>query len=395
MSTPVREGPIRILELRSSRGAGGGPEKTILQGAAQTDPARFAITVCYIRDARDTAFSLGTLAAELGVDYAEIEERHSFDPAIWPALRALVRDRHIDIVHAHEYKSDLLALLLGRVEHVIPMATAHGWTGHGSRERLLYYPADRWLLRRYPRVIAVSEQIRETLLAIGCRPERVTTVLNGIDPARFARRPGRREIGRASFNLPHTATVIGSVGRLEPQKRFDLLIEAFDALRRTRPDLRLVIAGEGSQHAMLSAMVTRLGLESHCLLAGHRADVVDVLHAFDLFVQSSEYEGTPNAVLEAMAVEAPVVATTSGGTEQLITHGVHGLLVPINQPDALAAALEEALSRPDEMATRAQAARARIVGELSFRRRMQTVERIYEQLAQGRSEPARSRPGAA
>lgn len=189
--------------------------------------------------------------------------------------------------------------------------------------------------------------------------------------------------------------MIGSVGRLEPQKRFDLLIEAFGALRRTRPDLRLVIAGEGSQRAMLSAMVTRLGLESHCLLAGHRPDVVDVLHAFDLFVHSSEYEGTPNAVLEAMAVEAPVVATTSGGTEQLITHGVHGLLVPINQPGALAAAIEEALSRPDAMATRAQAARARIEGELSFRRRMQTVERIYEQLAHDRPTPARSRSGAA
>src|SRR5689334_15938071 len=103
--------PIRVLELRSVRGTGGGPEKTILLGAARTDPDRFAVTVCYIRDRRDEVFGIGerTDVRGQGLDYLEITERHSLDPAIWPALRRLVRDRRIDIVHAHEYKTDLLA----------------------------------------------------------------------------------------------------------------------------------------------------------------------------------------------------------------------------------------------------------------------------------------------
>ena len=191
--------PIRILELRSVRGTGGGPEKTILHGAARTDPARFAVTVCYIRDRRDDVFALDALARQLGVDYVEVTERHSFDTAIWPALRRLVRERGIDIVHAHDYKTDLLALLLARAEGAIALATAHGWTGHAPRERRVYYPADRWILRRFPRVIAVSDEIRDTLIASGSRPERVVTVLNGIDPARFARTAGRwpRRQGRA------------------------------------------------------------------------------------------------------------------------------------------------------------------------------------------------------
>ena len=95
--------PIRVLELRSVRGTGGGPEKTILAGAARSDPGRFAVTVCYIRDRRDEIFALDRVAADLGVDYVEVAERHSFDRGIWKQLRALVRDRHIDIVHAHEY----------------------------------------------------------------------------------------------------------------------------------------------------------------------------------------------------------------------------------------------------------------------------------------------------
>ena len=179
--------PVQVLELRSVRGTGGGPEKTILAGAAQADSRRIRVTVCYIRDRRDAGFGIAARAADAGLDYVEILERHSLDRAIWPALRRLVRDRGIDIVHAHEYKTDLLALLLARSDGVVPLATAHGWTGHSRRERLVYYPADRRLLRRFPAVIAVSSEIRQTLLASGVPPARITTIANGIEASRFRR----------------------------------------------------------------------------------------------------------------------------------------------------------------------------------------------------------------
>lgn len=126
---------VRVLELRSATGAGGGPEKTILLGAEAADP-RIAVTVCYIRDARDNAFEIGERARRRGVDYVEIVEHGSFDRRVWPALRRLVRDRGIDIVHSHDYKTDLLAVMLSRTERIVPLATAHGWTGHSRRERL-------------------------------------------------------------------------------------------------------------------------------------------------------------------------------------------------------------------------------------------------------------------
>src|SRR5262245_25497438 len=121
--------PIRVLELRSVRGLGGGPEKTILHGAAMTDPARVKVTVCYIRDERDADFNIDVRAAALGLDYCEVMERSSMDPAIWPALRRLVRNKHIDIVHGHDYKTDLLAFLLSRAEEVVALSTVHGWSG--------------------------------------------------------------------------------------------------------------------------------------------------------------------------------------------------------------------------------------------------------------------------
>src|SRR5260370_38560090 len=94
--------PIRILELRSVRGIGGGPEKTILQGAALADPRHFAVTVCYLRNARDTAFRIDEQAAQLHIDYHEIHEGSSRDPRMWSSLRRSVRGRQIDFINCDE-----------------------------------------------------------------------------------------------------------------------------------------------------------------------------------------------------------------------------------------------------------------------------------------------------
>lgn len=372
---------IRVLELRSVRGTGGGPEKTILQGAAAADPSRFAVTVCYLREPRDPLFGIGAWAKQLGIDYLEIPERHPLDTGVINALRRLVREREIDIVHAHEYKTDGLAWMLARTEKVIPLATVHGWTGHSRRERWLYYPLDKWILARFPRLIAVSGEIRRELLRRGVRPERVTTILNGIDPEAFRRDRSRSPAVRDSLGFATGDIVLGTVGRLEPQKRFDRLLSVFAGLKKSRPHLRLVLVGEGSARGDLEALRQKLGIEKDCHILGHRADVADLHNAFDLFVQSSDYEGTPNVVLEAMALQTPVVATDVGGTGELISDGEHGLLVSPGDAERLSQAIARALDDSAATARRAAAARARIEGPLSFRTRMQAVEAIYEELA--------------
>jgi glycosyltransferase involved in cell wall biosynthesis len=377
--------PIRILELRSVRGTGGGPEKTILQGAARIDASTFQVTVCYVRDQRDPVFGVDARAAELAIDYVEVRERHSFDPTIFPALRRLVRTRRIDIVHAHDYKTNLIAYLLGRFEPIFPMTTVHGWTGHSARERWLYYPLDKRVLARFPRVLAVSSQIREVLLQHGARPERVSVMLNGIDHRRHHRSSARVQEVRSRLGVEPGEFVIGGVGRLEPQKRFDLLVEAFARIHDARANLRLLIVGEGSDRPTIEAAMRRHGVPNgRCRLVGHRDDVADLHHAFDLLVQSSDYEGTPNAVLEAMAMETPVVATDVGGTSELVRDGVDGLLVQPSDPRALADAIVEVLV--DEAGTRARvaAARRRVETELSFDARMRLLEDVYRDLVERR-----------
>jgi glycosyltransferase involved in cell wall biosynthesis len=374
--------PVRVLELRSVRGTGGGPEKTILTGAALSDPTQYAISVCYIRDRRDSAFLIDRRAAESGVDYVEVTEKHSFDYAVWPALRRIVRERRIDVVHAHDYKTNFYAWLLGKYESVVPMTTLHGYTGHSWRERV-YYAMDKRLVSRFPLVVAVSEDLRQTVIRAGARPERVVRVLNGIDDRMFRRDPTLAPAVRTALGLRQADVVIAGVGRLERQKRFDLLMQAFaDARRRTAGvPLRLVIVGEGSERQRLEEDCARLGLGDDCRFLGQRSDVAWLHCGFDLLVQSSDYEGTPNAVLEAMALETPVIATDVGGTAELIKSGVHGRIVPAGDARALADAIFEAVSNPSSLAPLARAARARVEQELSFRARMRAIERWYDCLA--------------
>ena len=370
---------INVLELRSVRGTGGGPDKTIMMGAARTDPTRFRVTVCYIRDRRDGVFGLDRLARRLGLDYVEIVERHSFDRQIWPALRRLVRDRSIDIVHAHDYKTDALAWLLARTERLGLVSTVHGWSGWSLRERLLYYPADRQLLRAFPRIIAVSHTLKADLLRAGVDPDRVSVILNGIDVKAFRRDPGRVAAARAAFGLRQSAQYVAAVGRLEREKRYDVLIDAVALLRRVA-DVGLLIAGTGSLEAELRKHADRRGVSDACVFAGQVTDVRDVFHAADVFVQSSDNEGAPNAVLEAMALEVPVVATDVGGTGDLVSNGVHALLVPRRDPERLASTIHHTIRHRSAALQRVAAARRRIEDELSFDARMRALESVYERL---------------
>lgn len=383
-----------VLELRSVRGTGGGPEKTILHGAALHDADRFAITVCYVRDLRDEVFGIDARAEALGLDYVEVRERHSFDPGIWRQLVTLARDKRVDIIHGHDYKTNLLAWRLARHVGAQAIATSHGWTGQSFRERRVYYPADRWVLRRLLRVIAVSSDVRRQLVEAGARPERVTVLLNGIDPAAFRRDPLRRAPVRQALGLSPTDVVIGAVGRLERQKRFDLLLDVFFRMRATHSPLRLVIVGDGSLKVELERQAEFLGVAGACVFTGHRLDIADLHNGFDLLVQSSEYEGTPNAVLEAMAMETPLIATDVGGTSELALPGAHGVIVPGRDPEALRQAIESVLADPAGARRRAEAARRRVEGALSFGQRTRTLETIYEALVSGRA-PTRVAPNHA
>jgi glycosyltransferase involved in cell wall biosynthesis len=387
--------PLRVLALRSIDGRGGGADVLLLRTASRLNGERVRMTVCGIYRSGDEDYDLDRRAADLGIDYHGIAQTSLLARGVLPAIRRLVHQCRPDLVDAQDYKAAWFAARLARLEGILPIATLHGWSGHHWRERLLYYPAEKLLVRSFPLAIAVSAEIAGTLRRWGCAPDRVEVLPNGVDPQELRRTPGTAARVRRHLGIPPGDIVLGAVGRLEREKRFDLLLQSMARLLPRRRELRLLLVGEGSLRPRLQEQARRLGIDHRCRFLGHRRDVAELYQACDVLVQSSDHEGTPTVLLEAMALKVPVVATDVGGTGQLIEHGRHGLLVPRRDARALAAAVEHTLSGWESTVRRVAAARRRIEDELSLDARTRRLEFLYAQVARrcgGRGAQRTARP---
>jgi len=204
--------------------------------------------------------------------------------------------------------------------------------------------------------------LRDEIIAKGAlAPDDVHAIPYGVVPDRYLETNGRREATRRDLGVPPDAPVALAIGRLNDQKRFDLLLECFRDVRREVPDAHLVIAGTGKLQNQLGDLRDRLGLSACTHLIGFRRDVAALLAAADTLVMSSDDEGLPMVVLEAMAAGRPAVATRVGSIDEQIEDSVTGFLVPRRDVQALARRLAEVLRDPVRAREMGAAARRRVV----------------------------------
>lgn len=230
----------------------------------------------------------------------------------------------------------------------------------GARSGLPYRALEWYSNRSLHQAIAVSEATKQDWIRrTGIAPDRVVTIHNGIDPEAFRRRQSRLQ-ARAQLGLPQDALLLGSIGRLEAAKGFAYLIDAVGLLIREFPDLRIVIAGMGSQRELLRAQSERLGIAPHVQFLGFSADVNPVLDALDVFVLPSLAETLGYALLEAMAHELPAVGSHVGGIPEVIAVGQTGFLAPARDGAALAAAIRPLLESNELRERLGRAGRERV-----------------------------------
>jgi glycosyltransferase involved in cell wall biosynthesis len=387
--TAIQKKKINVLDVRSCRGGGGGPEKTILFSALETDREHFNMSVAYLKSKDDPEFDLHERARNLGVEsFYTIDERFKFDIGALRQLLKLLREKQIDIFHAHCYKSDLYGLILSRYHKMKLVTTAHGplasfkffWASKNWRVRYLYDQLDLRLLRYYDLVLMVSDTMRDIISRYKVDPQRMMWIRNAID-SKFFRRSGKPDAEfRAKLGIPAHATVIGAVGRLNGEKDYPNLLRAAQILLQKRPDTYFVIAGKGELEQELKTLATELGVTHRVIFMGHFHDVRKVFEMMDLYVLSSTREGLPNTVLEAMAMEVPIVSTDVDGVKEAVADQSEAFLVPPQDSPALAAGLLRMLE-DDELRLRlARQARAKVEAEFSFAHRTRTIENLYRQL---------------
>jgi glycosyltransferase involved in cell wall biosynthesis len=375
-----RTPPLAVaLETRVVRGSGGGPDKTILNTPRFLTPLGYRTLCAYMHPPGDPGFEqLRAKARAWQAPLLSVPDRGFWDLGVVPRLLNLCRREKVAIWHGHDYKSNALGLVLRRFHRMKLVTTVHGWVHHTARTPL-YYWIDRVCLPRYDLVLCVSPDLHQRCLECGVSPARCVLIENAIDTDEFRRRMEIAE-GKKRLGEPEGRFLIGAVGRLSPEKGFDLLIQAADRLRRSGRDVGVVVVGEGDEEARLRELIGRLGLADRVRLPGYRGDVASVYQALDVFALSSLREGLPNVLLEAMAFAVPVVATRIAGVPRLVRDGVDGLLVEPGDADGLAAALARLHDDADLRRRLGQSARLAIEERYSFRERMARIAALYDRL---------------
>ena len=382
---------VRVVTLVDFLWVNSGAERLAMTVASRLDPERFQSTLCISRwpppDPPDAATreALQRLS-DSGVGLIGLGRRGKLDVWVWRRLVRFLRRERIDVLHAHKFGSNVWGTVAGRIAGVpVVLAHEHTWSYEGQPLRRFL---DRELVARgADRFIAVSREDQRRMIEIEhIDPARTLFLPIGVVPLPP---PGDRDV-RAELGIPPGAPVIGAVGVLRPQKALQVLLHAMSSLVDEWPDIQALLVGEGPEREELERLVARLGLEGSVRFLGYRADLPDVLRVLDIAVCSSDFEGSPAAVLEYMEAGLPVVATAVGGIPDLIEPDVHGLLVPAGDPAALSAALAALLRDPErgrEMGARGQQRRR---AEFDFDTTVRRLEDLYLELlaARGRAPSA-------
>lgn len=306
-------------------------------------------------------------------------------PAAIVRLARLLRRERVDIVQTHLFEPSLVGLAAARVAGTpVRIVTRH----HADVTTVSRRPVHRWLDGRMAmgahRVMAVSSAVVRAMVDHeGVPAEHITVAAYGYEfdelkPVLSAdeRRSLREELGG------DRRTYLLTVARLDPFKGHADLLQAAPAIVAARPDVVFVFAGEGPQHDSLLEEARRLGVADHVTFLGWRADALRLMEAADIVVHPSLSEAFCNVLIEALALERPLVATDVGGARDQVDDGETGVLVAAGDPAALRDAILDLLARPDEAAAMGREARRRTVERFAIERQMARYEALYDELLQ-------------
>jgi glycosyltransferase involved in cell wall biosynthesis len=350
--------PEERIRMQPQPAAGGSPSRLTVALALESDgPGGAEWTLIHLAvGLRERGHSVVPIIPERGVGWlgGQLQDRgfaprtfridHPFDVGCVLRLRRLLARDRVSLVHAHEFTLSVFATAAATIGSIPSIVTLH--SAQRFPDRLRRRVAIRWAARRAFAATTVSDATRAAIVrSLGMRPEEWKVVANGVPVPHGNRAETRRALG-----VDTDTRLLLAVGNLYPVKGHDILVRAMEEVGRAEPAARwkVAIAGRGEARERLEALIRELGLESRVSLLGFRDDVGSLLHAADLFVHPSRSEGLPLAIIEAMSIGLPVIASDVGGIPEVVAQGVTGLLVTPEDPSALAGAIRQLLVREED-----------------------------------------------
>jgi glycosyltransferase involved in cell wall biosynthesis len=352
---------MKILHIISSSGMYGA-EAVILNLSRTLNEGGHASVLGVFSNSSNPNHQLHEAATKEDIESYLISCRGQIDRTAITAIRELATRTKADVVHAHGYKADIYVYFALRGSGIPFVSTCHNWIDNDLTASL-YGKADRLVLRNFSAIAAVSGAVKQRLLKAGVREDKIHLVRNGIDL-----RPFDNAASSGGSTLAEHIPTVGLVGRLGHEKGVDIFFRAAALVLKDYPSAKFVVAGDGPDLEKLQLLIDELKIRDSVSMLGRRDDMPSVYASLDILVSSSRLEGLPMTILEGMATGLPIVATPVGDVPTVVIDGHTGLLVPMEDVQALAAAINKLLQDPSLRERLGAAARKLIEDQFSAAR---------------------------
>ena len=360
MRAPARQ--LRIV--LAAEPTGGGVGRHVLDLAEGLPRRGFRVLLVHARRGIDEGFSARLQRREeFGYEAASFDVQRSPGTSDLKAAIELRRIMHrfggADVLHGHSSKAGALARIGRWMRASRVVYTPNGWYTQnptlGLASRRAYELIERTLSTVTDRIIAVSTDEAEHALSLGIDARKLSVIENGIEPWALEHIARARRDTRTRLGVDENQVVVGFLGRLAPQKAPEVAVRTLQRIVEGRPDVRVVLAGDGPDAPQVDRLIEGLGLADRIVrlraARGH-----EIIPAFDVFLMTSRYEGFPYVLLEALAAGCAIVTTRVGGVADCVVHGANGTIVDSLDPDPIARAVLAIVRDPERLAgMRAQA----------------------------------------
>lgn len=361
---------MTVLHLISSGGMYGA-EAVILTLAREMQRNGERHVLGVFHNSANPNLELHEIASQSGVESRTLLCNGRADASTVSAIRMLVKELDADVVHTHGYKADIYGYLAMRGRGVPLVSTCHGDPALVGR---VYGVLDRFCLKRFSAVAAVSAFTREKLLRAGLRASKLALIHNGIQWEPFAAAARARG---ADVRADEASLVVGFAGRLSHEKGIDLLIEVIRDVLAEWPNTQFLIAGEGPERSAAEQAIAKGNLGGNVTLLGRCEDMPAFFASVDVLLSPSRSEGLPMALLEAMASRVPVVATAVGDVPNIVQNEQTGLLVPALDVPAMQKAVVRLLSDGSLRERLGEAGQRLVQEDFSARRMAEKYAELY------------------
>jgi glycosyltransferase involved in cell wall biosynthesis len=304
-----------------------------------------------------------------------INMKSRVDIAVIAQLCNIINDRKIDVIHTHGYKSDILGLIAAKKTGIKCISTPHGFGQPNDFKLKMFIKLGLFCLKFFNKVVPLSIQLKNECLAVGVPEKKISYIQNGVDLTEVEQYRKTKQPKKTTDKK-----TIGFIGQMIPRKNIKDLLDIFEAIYHQVPNIELQILGDGESRKEMETYAKTLASFDDIRFLGFRYDRMEYLKQFDIFAMTSEDEGIPRCLMEAMGMELAVAAYDIPGIDQLVTHNETGLLANFGDKDTLTRYWVELLTDDDKSRHLASNAKEFVDENFSGQRMAREYLALYDQL---------------